>query len=646
MEHFYHGSVFKVTREDSIADIRRNLEMIADAGMNTVVIWPAWFWWEDKTEEYPFATGKRILEMADDIGLQIVMELAGQLTAMEYAPDFMMKEEYYPVNADGHREFGQNSFGFLNYFHPEVQEMVCSQFVNAVNAYKNYPALLGYDIFNETMYRSFDPYTVQEFRLWLREKYGTVRELNRVWERTYSAWEQIGIENWLWMSIMPQADYYAFRKAAIGRFLRRWRDVVKAADPKHLILADNIHSMVMPDGLHNRPQDDFDLKNCCDVIGMSFYPKTNKGCFSVPLRWEIFDAYHAASRREGFWISEMQTHIQALFNPNTCVRPEELKTWCLEAYAAGARSMIYWMWRPFNKGLQTLGRGLVNYAGSPTKRLEIVKELSAIFGKYGSLQPKASKVAIVFDSQSDDFAHVFAGEYGLDKSVYTRSLHNAYAAFLNSGVRCDITTTDDLRGYQVAILSNQLVMTEAMGEKLRRFVEDGGVLILDGRCGMVDADSLCHRKLPGGPINDLIGVEFLDFDNEDATVNCGGKIVGALGREVVQSKTAAVLQEFTDSVPALTENQYGKGRVLKFHTAVWHDVNNSPASYLCEKFELRQYVTDMDVNIRLCRSDIKEILFVFNNTDVSQEGYVKYRGTHSVFVPAHDVVLLEIPNEK
>lgn len=643
MEKFYHGCVLKLTREDTISDIRRNLKMIAQSGMNTVVVWPAWFWWEEKTADYPFATGKQILKIAEEYGLSIVMELAGQLTSMEYAPDFMMKEEYYPVNADGDREFGQNSFGFLNYFHPEVQQLVLTQFSNAVNAYKEYSALLGYDIFNETMYRSFDPYTMQEFRCWLQERYGTLAELNRVWERTYSDWQQVGVESWLWMSIMPQADYYAFRKAAVGRFLRKWRDAVKEIDPNHLVLADNIHSMVMPDGFYNRPQDDFDLRNCCDVIGMSFYPKTNKGCFSQPLRWEIFDAYYAASRREGYWISEMQTHIQALFNPKTCVKPEELRFWCVEAYAAGARSMIYWMWRPFNKGLQTLGRGLVNYAGMPTKRLEIVKELATTFDRLGALKPVASKIAIVFEPLSDDFAHVFAGAYGLDKSIYTRSLYNAYAAFLQCGVRCDITTFDRLDGYQAVVLSNQLVMTQTMADQLRQFVAAGGTLILDGRCGMMGEDSLCHSSLPGGPINDMIGVAFLDFDNEDASFCCGQRITGALGREVVEPQTATVLQEFRDSAPALTANHYGKGIVLKFHSAVWYDSENTPAKYLCDRFALQQYSTDMDVNIRLSQSEMADILFIFNETDSEQKGFVDYRGKHHIRIPAHDVVLLELP---
>ena len=141
-----------------------------------MVVWPAFFWWEEKNPHYPFATGKKVLEFADEIGIKVVMELAGQLSAMEYAPDFLMKEEYYAIDENGHREYGQNSFGFLNYYHPEVKELVISQFKAAAEAYKNSPALLSYDIFNETMFRSFDDYTKSEFQNWLKTKYKTIEK--------------------------------------------------------------------------------------------------------------------------------------------------------------------------------------------------------------------------------------------------------------------------------------------------------------------------------------------------------------------------------------------------------------------------------------------------------------------------------------
>lgn len=57
-------------------------------GMNTVVVWPAVYWWEPQGEHYPCQTGRDLLADAEEIGIGVIMELAGQITAMEYAPDF------------------------------------------------------------------------------------------------------------------------------------------------------------------------------------------------------------------------------------------------------------------------------------------------------------------------------------------------------------------------------------------------------------------------------------------------------------------------------------------------------------------------------------------------------------------------------
>ena len=630
-----------------MAELDRQLEQIARCGMNTVVIWPAAFWWEEPSDEYPFRTGKEILRMAREHGLKIIMELAGQSTCFEYAPDFRMKPEYYAVDAHGH-----------NYFHPEVKSMVCDHFTRVALAYKDFPALLGYDIFNETMYRSFDPYTLSEFRLWLREKYGTLRRLNEVWERTYGDWEQVGPEIWNWMSIMPAADFNAFRRDSIARFLVTWRDAVRSVDPDHLILADNIHSMASPVCQYDRPQDDYGLKSVCDEIGMSFYPKQNNGSMEQALRWEVFDAFYAASGREGFWISEMQTHIQALFNAATSVRPDELRTWCLEGYAAGAKSLIYWMWRPFTSGAQVLGRGIVDVRGEPTERYYLASELSELFLPLGPLKPVRSRVGILFDPICDDFQRLFSRNYGLDDAIYLQSLFGAYKAMLQGGVRCDIIRTEELSHYRAVILSNHLVVDRKTARALRRFAEGGGVIIADGRFGMLDEFATANKALPGGEFNECVGAEFTDFDNErtDFTYH-GVSLSGCFGRQLVRPTAGRVAASFSDGRPAVIENKVGSGLVITVQTAVFYGCATGDSSSaaalsasLADAFGLRRVESRLPLRFRISESDDRYVLFAFNDSDGEQRGEVTVlldegRKSLRVCVPPHDAAAIQIEKQ-
>ena len=655
MKAYPVGSVLKVTRHDTEEDLRRNLTLMRDHGLNTVVIWPAAFWWEKKSADYPFHTGKRILKMAEEIGLSVIMELAGQLTSMEYMPDFLVKPEYQTYKLDGGRERGQSSFGFVNYFHPEVREIITAHFQKAARVYRDFPALLGYDVFNETMYRSFDPWTMREFQDWLREKYGSIDRLNEVWERTYSDFREIEYEDWKWMSIMPEADYCIFRKEAITRFLKDWCDAVREADPDHLLIADNIHSQVTVKGDYDRPQDDYGLKTVVDEIGMSFYPKQVRGCMEEALRWEVFDGFYDASRREGFLISEMQTHIQALFNPTTSVKCYELKQWCMEAYAAGAKGLIYWMWRPFDKGLQTLGRGLVNYREVPTERLLLAGELQKQFSLYGPVKPLKSQIGIVYEPLSEDFQRRLTEAYPVEQDIYLKAIYGAYRACFESNLLADIIRMEEISGYRLVILTQNIVVTEKDAASLKAYVEQGGHLLVDGKFGIMDETSLMHGSLPGGPANDLTGQEFFDTDNEDNTI-CfpdGKRMEGFMGRDLMEVNGAEVLAAFPDGKPAVVRKRTGTGDVTMFNTSVFYGY--ASGSCLLMKELLKRLAGQASVfcppgknvlRVRTAETEDRYLIFAFNYTDqpVKEEVTVSLNGrirTFSASLDAQETVIFE-----
>ena len=108
---FLYGTVIKLTREDTPADIERNFIQMREAGFDTAVVWPAFFWWEEKKAGYPFNTGRLVLDLAQKQGIRVVMELAGQLPTMEYLPDFEMKEDYYCIDEKGIKKLKHKLWG-------------------------------------------------------------------------------------------------------------------------------------------------------------------------------------------------------------------------------------------------------------------------------------------------------------------------------------------------------------------------------------------------------------------------------------------------------------------------------------------------------------------------------------------------------
>ena len=201
------------------------------------------------------------------------MELAGQHTSLEYAPDFVMQDEYYCKKIDGSNDMHGMAYGYLNYNHPEMKMLAEKQFKEIAKGYKDYPALYGYDIWNETMFTSYDIHTLRVFREWLKKKYKTIESLNDIWDHTYYDWSQIHFTNWLWASVMPKVDYEQFHKDNIGIILKEWGNIIKSVDSAHPVIADNVHSMITSDGDYHRPHDDWNVAENVDEFGISFLPE-------------------------------------------------------------------------------------------------------------------------------------------------------------------------------------------------------------------------------------------------------------------------------------------------------------------------------------------------------------------------------------
>lgn len=647
---FLYGTVIKLTREDTPADIERNFIQMREAGFDTAVVWPAFFWWEEKKEGYPFNTGRLVLDLAQKQGIRVVMELAGQLPTMEYLPDFEMKEDYYCIDEKGIKKLKHNSFGVLNYFHPEVHKLICGHFADAARAYKDHPALLAYDVFNETAFNSYDAYTLAEFRLWLKEKYGTVEHLNDVWEHCYTDFEQVSFAPWMWMSVMPAADFAAFRKASVGIILKRWCAVIREIDDKHPLWADNVGSMICNgQGVFERPQEDFLLKEAVDEIGMSFYPKQIGGTQPPHTRWNTFDAFYAASGRQGFYVAEMQTHIQAMFNPTTCVRSYELKQWCYEAVAGGAKGLIYWMWRPFTKGLQTAGRGLVDYKGRSTPRLAFAAKFGAEMQEIGAVKPVRAKMGIFFDGICQDLQTYYTKCYKLDQDIYMSSLCGAYKALHDAGVRADIVKLEEIEEYPLLILSNHIVIGRETAKALLRYVENGGVLVCDGKIGLVDKWSMLNDMLPGGELNVAMGQEFIDTDYEQLDFDCEGvSYRGYYGRDLMALTDGEALGHFADGAPAVVRKRFGKGEVISVNTYLWYGYKqagndaNRFAEMLIGRYSLRDVSVEGALRVRVSEREDACFAFVFNYTDTEQAGRLAGLGfDEDVTVAPHDVLVIK-----
>jgi len=652
--NFAYGAVLKIEREHTREDIREMLIQMRSAGMNTVVVWPSVYWWEKENDHYPYATGRQLLADAGEIGINVIMEMAGQITSLEYVPDFLMKKEYFCVDREGNIDEGSLGYGTLNFNHPEVKKLIHEQYAAAAREYREYPALHGYDIWNETQFTSFDDHTLSLFRLWLREKYGTLDLLNDSWDRVYRSWEDVHFSKWMWASVMPFVDYQEFHKDNIGIILQGMRTAIEAEDNTHKILADNIHASVTMDHYYDRPSDDWTVAQAVDQYGISFYPKFLSSSTPPFLRHQTMTGAHSAATDGRFFISEMQTHHGTMFNPEGSVSPGELWQWCWEAVSHGANGIIYWKWNPFRKGVQTFGRGLVDLAGRTTPRLETAMQFAEVLAKEPGLitaKPHEAVAAILYDRENQDFAKAytigFRGMIGAPDSIYLDSIQGLYRTMWEHNVPTAFVTPEDLIEHRVdhipvLFLTTQVVMRPTLKDALIHYCSQGGTLVADGKLGEVNETGLLYPTIPGEGLSDYFGFELMDMKEGNLTVTLSdGKIVNGKHdrRDIhILSDKVKVIGTYDDGAPAILSTSVGKGRMVYISTFLWYGCKTSetdgPFHWLRSAMEdvlsLPVECSTNSLSIQLLQGADEDYMFVFNYGDAHSAHIVLPDGPYYV----------------
>lgn len=651
MEGFRYGAVLKVQRDHTREAIFSAMDKIRELGMNTIVVWPAVYWWEDRdSADYPYGTGHAILRYAEKIGLKVVMELAGQLPCLEYAPDWKVKDEYFPVCKNGERNYTGNLYGYYNYNHPEVKELIRQHYRRIAENYKGYSSLYAYDIWNETDFTSYDDHTLQLFQEWLKEKYGTIGRLNDVWDRTYPDWSRIDFAQWLWASVMPKVDYEEFHKDNIGIILRYMKNAIREVDREHPVIADNILNMVTLPMTYDRGQDDWVVAKNTDIFGMDMYPKYGKYSFPDFLRNQTFVCASSATRNGAFWVSELQTHFTSIFDSQSYVYPHEIRFWAWEAISHGAKGLIYWKWEQFNKGLQTFGRGLVDRKGNYTARALEAGKIAKILDRYDSafstFLPEKPKAAILFDRLSYDFVETlkvsFGDVMGVGKpdSFYTDSMMGIYKSLWDQNIASVFITDDDIKenrtdGYNVIFVSNHINISPDLAEGLKRFMAEGGLIVADGKFGEISDEGIVYRQIPGAGLHKALGFEILDMQPFDLGIRLtisSGATETIRGyherRELLLEDNVVILGEFEDGMPAIIRADYGKGALLYASTMLWLDylkdlqasaTIRALISEISAEKALRSFESNHDrIKISVLRSGDGALVFAFNYTAADQ----------------------------
>ena len=181
---FPFGAVYLLEPEYTAEEIARDVDNMADLGFDLLTLWPiANSWCASDPADFVFTDTLKFLDLCEARGMKVIMQLIGQNPAQEFTPDCLLRPDLLLHPLPG------SIWANLN--HPEVQQLARNYFDACIGALAHHPAVFGWDIFNESNFRSTDEHTRRKYQAWLEKRYGTIENLNRQWQRRFRSFDQI-----------------------------------------------------------------------------------------------------------------------------------------------------------------------------------------------------------------------------------------------------------------------------------------------------------------------------------------------------------------------------------------------------------------------------------------------------------------------
>ena len=650
--HILHGGDYNPEQWLDCPEIlEEDIRLMKEAGVNCVTLGVfSWAVLEPEEGMYDFDWLEKIINDLGREGIQVV--LATPSGAM---PHWLTQKypEVMQIQADGHRNLPGKRHNFC-YTSPVMRQKITALDEALSKRFGRKDNVILWHLSNELAGNFSDgachcEYCQKAFREWLKERYGTLDALNhawwgRFWSHVYTDWEQIH-------SPVPhgettvtglELDWRRFVTDQISDFCRMERQAVaKYSDlPATTNFMDTFKNID-----YNRLQQEL------DIISWDSYPFWHEKKDEVPaaVRAAFNHSLMRTMKKKPFLLMESVPSAVNWRNNNPLKRPGMHMLSSMQAVAHGSDSVQYFQWRKGRGSYEKFhGAVLDHKSGSNTRTFRDVSEVGARLPRLSELLDRTvnrPEAAIVFDWANWWAVEDITGpRLDLD---YPACVMEHYRAFWEQGIEADIVDMDaDLSAYKLIVAPLNYMYKPGYSDKVKKYVENGGVYVTTFFSGMADDTDLCFTG--HHPLEDVLGViqEEIDAPSDDFENQFvyGGMTYPARRMcEIVHPKeTAEVLavyeKDFYAGCPVVTCNPYGKGRAWylaaesdpAFLRAFYKDVFAEAGLQNALGAELPYGVTVTERS-SAAGEEAKRIVFVMNfkNEPVTVEGIGRWSDAES-----------------
>jgi beta-galactosidase len=321
-------------------------------------------------------------------------------------------------------------------------------------------------------------------------------------------------------------------------------------------------------------------------------------------------------------------------------RPGELRLWAYQAIAHGADAIVFFRWRTARFGTEQYWHGLLDHDAHPSRRYEEIKRMGAEIKKVGTQilgSQVKSQVGMIL---SYDSRFAFQIQPNNPRFHYPEHFHQLYRAFYQHHAAIDVISPDaDLSSYKLIIAPALHLVTAAVAENLKRYVEAGGTLVVTQRTGVKDeSNTVVNQRLPG-LLAEICGVEVDEYDSLSSSMQNSLQFtipelaeapcvnVGILC-DILKPITATVVAEYVEDYyarrPAITLNQFGAGNAVYVGAMGDAQLYDLLSKWLLNTIGLQSsFTVPSGVEVAHRTNGQKSLKFILNHNNSSQTIHFK-----------------------
>ena len=555
----------------------------------------SWAALQPSEDTYNFEKLDKIMDLVEANGLKVFLatSTAAHPAWMAKRHPDILRTEFSGMK----RKFGSRHNSCQN--SPTYQKYFVLLAKKLAERYGERECVIGWHICNEYGGECYCENCEKQFRVWLKEKYGTIEEVNKAWDtsfwgHTFYDWDEIVLPNMLSEHFEPDRttfqgislDYRRFNSEGMLKCYQAEAAAIRSVVPDAKITTNLM-------GFY-KPLDYQMWAKSMDFISWDNYPANEDPYSRIAMNHDLMRGIKGG---QPFVLMEQTPSVTNWLAYNALKRPGVMRLWSYQAMAHGADAVLFFQMRRSIGACEKYHGAVIDHVG--TENTRVFREISQL-GK--ELQQLGDKTL---------------GARSRAKAAILVDWDNWWAIEYSAGPSRDLKYLDEVFLYYRA-LEEQNYAVDIIG------VEESDALPRDKRNHFMYGGVSCEASL----LCDLMHLE------------------GA--REL-----ASYEEDFYAGTPVITENSFGAGKAYyvgtrssqKFYRMFMRERMEekgiSPVLEAPEGVEATERFKDGKGVMFVLNHNDEETVFVLNEARKDLLTGEQYEGGTVVTLEAKGVMLLE-----